>query len=139
MFNKIARIRITGEEFRSNECIEYLKIRFGDYNDNLFKVRNISLLNRRFVRIYHPIELIDEFNKEEFDNRITWLLNYVKGKIPVFRQFGGDDIQLDIEYTLDLGNRQQRYVDNLSVDQMALMSTLGISYEISIWVNDEEE
>ena len=78
-------------------------------------------------------------NNEDFDPRINWLLEYIKDKIPIIRQFGGENIQLDIEYNLDLGNRQQRYVDNLSVDQMALMSTLGISYEISIWVNDEEE
>ncbi len=137
MFTKTIRLNAWGDKNMPQKSIEYFRDNCKDYDDSLFKIKILD--NNGFLRIFTPDVFEDIYSLDDFDFKIDWILDYIIDKVPIIRHFGAEKIELDIKYNLDLKNRQQRYVDNLSVDQMRKMSMLGISYEISIWANDSEE
>lgn len=138
MFSKYPTIWITGDLFKPSKLVQEYDLCLNDYFDS-GAIENKKLntqYNYGSARIIAPIDLNFEPQLDEFDSRITWLLNYIEDKISIIQKYGGNEFVLDIDYTLDLENRQQRYVDNLTVEQVKKMSELGITYNITIWVND---
>ena len=115
MFNKVSKIWITGENFYPSKIIAIFGDIFVDFHD-VNSLENAKLQSKQsygLAVIKVPNNLDFEESVSDSDEKITWLLNFIEDKILIIKEYGGFEIQLDIEYTIDLENRQQRYIDSL--------------------------
>jgi hypothetical protein len=137
MFKKNVRIWITGVKFVPIKLMSIVEIKFEEpYDVGSFSNRKtMSVHTFGSAIIKSPLEIYYDPQIDAWDERISWLLDYLEDKIEIIKKYGGDEIILDIEYNLDIENISQRYVDSLSIDQMAKMAALGIKYEVTIWPN----
>jgi len=137
MFDKRPKLHILGEKFNALIVLELINKALNENNPLIadLKIRKFKNSNHGSLWVAPPENIEYNINQDDSDYRITWLLEYIDVNIDLVRQYGADDIILDIEYHLDIENISQKYIDCLSIDQMSKMVALGIKYEVTIWPN----
>lgn len=136
MLDKTVEILIRGNNFYPSKISKSCKIKFSNFHDVgdlVYKTKRTWSFGS--ARIKPPYEIHFNEQEDDSDDRITWLLDQTEQNLEFIKLTGGTEIILDIEYSLDLENRAQSYIDNLTIDQIDKMSKLGIVLNITIWPN----
>ena len=137
MFIKRVYIRIKGPNFKPTLVSKRIGLIFDkcyDVGDKI-NTKSDNVYTFGSANIQPPNNLIFNEQNDDFDERITWLLNHIENKVDLIKEFGGDEIVLNIVYDYDIENRSQKFIDFINRDQIIKLGLLGISLDITIWPN----
>jgi hypothetical protein len=135
MISKNLSIVISGKEFYPSTIVKKYNLNFDKYHDvgDVISIKSKRQFDFGRARIYPPETISFNEQIDNTDNRIYWLLNYYES-IDLFIP-SNTEIILDIDYSLDLSNLSQSYIDFITIDQIKKMSEFGIGLNFTFWPN----
>lgn len=137
MLLKTPSIIISGQDFYPSQVSKNYNLRFSKFHDvgDKVSIKSSRLFEYGQAKIEAPSDIVFNEQIDKYDPRITWLLNYLEKMIYLINN-NDLEIKLDIDYTIDLKNLSQSYIDFLSIEQIQKMSELGVSFNVTIWPNN---